>query len=153
VDEAVRELFYEATTEKERKEHIGMEIKRNIVNFSRSIEFSMATLAGLAKAYSSISLSGNYSSHLEEGIKLSRQILKTMRANGDEKDVVDSVESHLVALEKNLNLLKEAQRKHRAKNTVGGGILDLLLQARDQVQASMVDNDMEGRQGRWLLTG
>ena len=115
VDQESREKYFEAKTQKDRNSHVSQQINLSLVQCSNAINTNMEILAELAQSYSTQSLSGNYASQLEEGVKLSREVVKTMRANGNDRSIIREIENQLEILEKKLKVLRDAQAKKREK--------------------------------------
>jgi len=109
VDENARDRFNSAKTEKEMKYELIMEIDRNLKTLSKAIEDDMKELAFLAEGYASLSLSGSYASQFEEGVQHMRHMIKTMRADGRDKEIIRVVEENVNRLEKKLAILKDAK--------------------------------------------
>lgn len=75
----------------------------------------MEALAQLAESYEVHALSGNYSTQLEEGIRISKEKIRAMCEKGADEMVIAKMRVSVTVLEKKLTTLKDAQAKKQQR--------------------------------------
>lgn len=110
VDEAARQQFTHASSEKERKESMRDFVQRALDEIQVHLEEDTRELGRIAEEYARLSLSGSFAGQLHKSVKLLATKLESMRNDGSGVEIIARMEKSLERLKDKLRLLERAQR-------------------------------------------
>jgi len=115
VDEDVKKEWEATKAEKEDTELLIAMHESELGDLTHAMGKAVDDLAGLAEDYAAISLSGPFSAHVEEAIRLLEQRCEDIEQKGISKERLRTVEDSLDLMKRKLELVTKAEEAEKAR--------------------------------------
>jgi len=127
VDEAAKQKFEAAKTQKELKQVLVDEMQASVDRLTMGIDEQTTELGGLADDYSKLSLSGSFAGQVAKAVTLLEQNIESMRNSGVDQATIEKVETSLKNMQAKFDLLNKANEQRKANGFSVSGIKNRVL--------------------------